>query len=751
MRESDSLGGSAKVLGVLRGMNVRAEMKGLMAGLIGGLVALSASISYPAIVFAGPLEPHLGLGIGLALFGTMVLAAVVAWGSSLPATIANSQLEASVILSIMAGPMLVALGPDAPDREVLGTLLLTIVLSSLSLGLFLLLMGLTRRGNLARYMPFPVIGGFFMYLVWLMLKGGMATMLGAPVTLQTAALLVQPDKLLLWLPGLLAACGLFAVQTVHRHLANVPIVVIGSVGLFWLVAWSASIPLAQLQAAGYLVPPIGGQSLWSPMVLLDLLAAADPRVALSQVPQLVVLWLLVTVSLLLSASSLEIATHTDVDLDRELKVTGVANLVCGLGGGLGGYVSPSASLLPHMLGVRSRMVGLVVTLMSAVALFLAAGALDYVPRLLLGLVLIYLGLEIAAELVLDRWSKMPRIDRALMVLVFVSLAVLGFLPGLAVGVVAGTAVFAYSYARIDLMRSVGSGARFHSNVYRPSGQLRVLAEHAGAIQVVLMEGYAFFGSAHNFQQRVKALLGAHDPAPVRFLILDLARVDGADSSALFAFTRLVQDAQEQGCEVLFAAVPERLSRALRAAGLAASAQADGGRPGRFAFTDLDHALEYVEDAILQGMGADVPPSGLDQLEAAYPAFGVRKQLLAYCESVSWAPGEIAMQEDGPSDALYFIQSGRLTAWRTVAEGGRIRLRTIVPGTVVGEVGFYLHTSRAATVIADHPSSAFRITAQALRRMQQDNPTLSSMFHRFMATIAAERAADNVRLLSSRRT
>jgi CRP-like cAMP-binding protein len=66
------------------------------------------------------------------------------------------------------------------------------------------------------------------------------------------------------------------------------------------------------------------------------------------------------------------------------------------------------------------------------------------------------------------------------------------------------------------------------------------------------------------------------------------------------------------------------------------------------------------------------------------------------------------------------------------------------------VGFYLHTSRAATVIADQASTAYRITAQALRRMQNENPTLASMFHRFMATIAAERAADNVRLLASRR-
>jgi len=150
----------------------------------------------------------------------------------------------------MAGPMMVGLGSGAPEGEVLGTLLLMIALSSLSLGLVLLGLGLTRQGNLARYMPFPVIGGFFIYLVWLLAKGGLVTMLGAPLTVQTIGLLAQPDKLLLWLPGLLAACGLFGMQRLHRHFANVPIVLIGAVGLFWLVAWSASVPVTALLAAG---------------------------------------------------------------------------------------------------------------------------------------------------------------------------------------------------------------------------------------------------------------------------------------------------------------------------------------------------------------------------------------------------------------------------------------------------------------------------------------------------------------------
>jgi MFS superfamily sulfate permease-like transporter len=68
----------------------------------------------------------------------------------------------------------------------------------------------------------------------------------------------------------------------------------------------------------------------------------------------------------------------------------------------------SASLLPHYLGTRSRLIGLISAAMCAAVLLVGGPLLAYVPKLLLGLVLIYLALDIAAELILDRWPKLLR-------------------------------------------------------------------------------------------------------------------------------------------------------------------------------------------------------------------------------------------------------------------------------------------------------------------------------------------------------
>jgi hypothetical protein len=50
----------------------------LIAGVLGGLVILMTPMTMPAVIFIGPLEPYLGLGIGLAVLSTAVTCIVLA-------------------------------------------------------------------------------------------------------------------------------------------------------------------------------------------------------------------------------------------------------------------------------------------------------------------------------------------------------------------------------------------------------------------------------------------------------------------------------------------------------------------------------------------------------------------------------------------------------------------------------------------------------------------------------------------------
>jgi SulP family sulfate permease len=714
----------------------------IVAGGVGGLIVLSTSIAYPAVIFTGAFAPYLGVGIEMALFGTAVLGATVAIGSSYPAAIANIQIETGVVLGIISAAIADAFGGRGADASALATLITVIVLSTLSLGVVFVALGVFRLGNVIRYIPFPVIGAFLAYIAWLLLRGGMSTMVGQPLSLSESLLLVQPRLLPYWLPGALAAVGLLALQLVRRHYLNTPVVLAASVAVFWLVAWLTGSSAAELRTAGYVLPVPPPEQSWAPLAHLVAFTRADWDVVLRQLPEVVIVWLVAMIALLVIASSLEIATRSDVDLDQELKVAGIGNLLCGLGGGLPGYQSASASLLPYYIGTRSRLVGLISAGICASVLLFGGALLAYVPKLLLGLVLIYLALGIAVNLALDRWPKLPIADRGILLLVLLSLIWLGFVQGIVIGIIAGLAVFAFNYARIDAVRASGSGAGYASNVLRPPAQRRLLAEHGEAIQVIRLHGYLFFGSAHRVLQRIAARLTLPGEMPLRFLLLDLERVDGADSSTIFSLIRLIEQADQRGVTILWSAVPEAVAAALRSAGL------DLDRCTRpQLFFDLDHALEYAEDALLDRLAGVAPAP--DEPARAFPVLAMGAGILAYGTRVTWRAGEHAIRQGERSEEMYFIEAGRLTALLEQASGGQVRLRTILPGTVIGEVACYLGLPRSASVVADQDSSAFRITKDALERMRIENAQLAVVFHEFMARAAAERLAHNTALLESR--
>jgi SulP family sulfate permease len=720
-------------------IDLRSLPTAIVAGVVGALIVLSTSISYPAVIFTGAFEPYLGNGIEMALFGTAVLSATVAAGSSYPAAIANIQIETAVVLGVISAELADSLGPGAPA---LATLVATIVLSTLSLGVVFIALGVFRLGNVIRYIPFPVIGAFLAYIAWLLFRGGMSTMVGHPLSLSGSLLLLQPRLLPYWLPGALAAICLLALQLVRRHYLNTPIVLVSSIAAFWLIAWLTGTAAAELRTAGYLLPAPPPEQAWSPLAHLAVFPRADWGVVLGQLPHVAIVWLVGMIALLVIASSLEIATRSDVDLDQELKVAGIGNLLSGLGGGLPGYQSASASLLSHYIGTKSRLVGLISAGICAMVLLFGGPLLAYVPKLLLGLVLIYLALSIAANLALDRWPKLPLADRGILLLVLLALIWLGFVEGILIGIIAGLAVFAFNYARIDAVRASGSGAGYASNVLRPPAQGRLLADHGEAIQVIRLQGYLFFGSAHRILQRVAARLTLPGELPLCFLLLDLERVDGADSSTIFSLLRLIEQAEQRGVTILWSAVPEAIAVALRSAGLEL-----GRRTSPQLFSDLDHALEYAEDVVLD-MFAGTSPAP-DEPARAFPVLAMGEGILAYGTRVTWRAGEHAIRQGERSEEMYFIEAGRLTALLEQPSGGRVRLRTILPGTVIGEVACYLGLPRSASVIADQDSSAFRITKAALERMRREDPELAVAFHEFMARAAAERLAHNTALLEAR--
>ena len=72
------------------------------------------------------------------------------------------------------------------------------------------------------------------------------------------------------------------------------------------------------------------------------------------------------------------------------------------------------------------------------------------------------------------------------------------------------------------------------------------------------------------------------------------------------------------------------------------------------------------------------------------------------------------------------------------EGTQLRLRSLVGHTVVGEMGLYRTMPRGASVRADVPTAAYRLSRTAMEEMEQHDPALASAFHRFIVRMLAAR-------------
>ena len=66
----------------------------------------------------------------------------------------------------------------------------------------------------------------------------------------------------------------------------------------------------------------------------------------------------------------------------------------------------------------------------------------------------------------------------------------------------------------------------------------------------------------------------------------------------------------------------------------------------------------------------------------------------------------------------------------------VRLNTLNSENLVGELGFYLGSKRNASVFSETPVKVFRLTTDAILRMESDDPEAAAAFHKFIVHVMA---------------
>ncbi len=719
---------------ILRDFHPSVLIPSLTAGLISGILLISLQLSFAALVFSGGLSPYLQTGIGLVLFSGIVIALVIAFTSSFPVTIASPQDSPAVLLALIASSISILIPENSPTT--FATVAAALALTSMLTGALFFGLGVFRLGGLVRYIPYPVIGGFLAGTGWLLFQGGINVMTGTQLTPEFLSVLAGSDVVIRWLPGVVLGCVLLIVLRRWTHALLTPAILFIAILLFYMTLPLSGSTIEMARQGNWMLGPFSSEQLFQ-FVTPTAFLQANWTVLFFQADKIAAVVVVCVVGLLLNASGIELAVRRDIDFNRELRAAGIANFIAGIASGFPGYHTLGVTALSHRLGARSRLTGIVTAFLIAFTLFFGAALLEYVPRPVLGGLLVYLGIAFLVDWLYDAFFKLPRLDYALVVFITAVIAVFGFLPGVGVGILVAMALFILTYSRVRSVKQELTGATYRSSVDRSPPERAYILEHGSELWILQLQEFIFFGTGQTLLDRIRARIQGTTKPMLKYIVLDFQRVPGLDSSAVASFIRIQQLLESKQITLLLTTVSPPIQAQLKRGGLEQGVQW---------LPSLDAGVEWSENAILADSSLtrdNTFRSFETQLSQILQHPEDLERLFKYMERLELPADSYLIRQGEQADALYFVESGQVCVEVEDVKGKKRRIRTIHHSSVVGEIAPYWGGVRTASVIALEPTTVYRLSNQSLEEMDRRDPDLAVAIHRWIASTMAARRADDL--------
>jgi len=623
----------------------------------------------------------------------------------------------TAVLVLVASALVVV----APAQRI-PTLLTVIALATLLTGALLIAFGTVRASRVIRFIPEPMIGGFNAASGVLVMLGSVRVLTGHSIGFAGLRALAAPPALAQFVLALTLAAALVLLSRRFGAVA-VPASFLGSIAAALGLATALHLPLAGLRASGWFfdMPAAAPWFAWS------LHAPIDVRATLMNVPAMLVVAIVSAVTLLFNETGLELLTGKDVDLDHELRVTGWANIASALLGGMVAYVSFARTSMNHQLGVRDRSVGVAVGLGAIAAMLVGPWRLiNFVPLFAPAGLLMALGGGVAYRWLIRPHRGQSRGDYVTIWAIVLSVVFLGFVPGIIVGLAVGCITFVVRYGRVDVVEHRWSGTVIRSSLQRSQRESEVLAEHGNRVRIFRLRGFVFFGIADRLYRELLACAAETDG--VIWIVVDFGGVTGMDSSAAAAFVKFARNIDADRVHFMICGMSQRVLM------LWDASLEEHLRP--LAFDHRDLALEFCEAQLLQLYDTSAQVSaGVDAWLAA--RFGATLAQLIYdrLEPIELTTGDVLCVQGDIADRMFFIDSGRLAV---IIGEGQVRVASLGPQTTIGEMGFYRHLPRDATVVAETPAVVYALTRDGLDAIEALDARAAMLFHAAVVRSLADR-------------
>lgn len=695
----------------------------VVAGALCALVTLAYASSFATLIFGGALAPSVNLGVWTAIMGSFATLLTLSFLSSFRFAIGGPDSNPSAILAISVASIAkdILQGPATNQAGLLPTIFVFLFGSAVLCGLLLYLFGRLRWGRYVRYIPHPVVGGFLAGTGYLLVAGGWKMLVGKNFTHTTPADL-EAVPALAWFFALGIGLALTIATRASKHFLVIPAVLAAGVLGFHIVLLATGRSHEEARAASLLLPPLNAGDWQTPFsqplgeIRWDLLLTHGKDFA--------AMTLVVLVTILLNATSLDLATGREADFDRELKALGVANILGGLAGGLVSVNSFNRSLLNHRAGANSPWAARICAGLVLGAAVFTPGAVSLLPRPVLTGLVLYLGVSLLVNWLWDARHELPVSDYLTVVAILFIVGTFGIVTGVITGVVIASLNFVVTFSRQSVVKQRFTAGTRRSNVERTPAELTWLAEHGGRLHGFVLQGHIFFGTASSLLEEIRAVLGQGEA-----LLIDFWLVCTIDASSVVVLRKLLRLAGERNTQLVFTGINEKLRARFSACGL--SLEKTHAR----LFADLDRGLEWTESQLLTGAQREITLSEALGLANSADADVLHSNF----NLIELPAGRPLFKRNESSDALYVLLSGQVSVnLQLTGSNYTKRLRSYGPGTIVGEMGFYSQAPRSADVVADMPTRAARLDLEQLKSLELHRPDLAAQLHRFVINTLAAR-------------
>lgn len=709
--------------------NIKGDLSGAVSAAI---VTLLMSLGYGLIAFA-PLgadyATHAALaGIYAAVFCGFF--AALFGGTPIQITAPKAPLAlvvASVVAGLIASPAIRDLWPlAATQRETIVGLAFFCVFIG---GIFQLLLGALRLGNLIKYVPYPVVAGFLNGIAILLILKQLNPLFGIVDHHTYFKFLIhpadiQPPTLLVGISTLVA----FFLSKKLIRLIPASLLALGvGTGLYYVLFY-----FADASSLGATVGHISVE--WPrPGVLLGWLHVETRAGLTAFLPTLLVsglvLGLLGSIDSLLSSVISDQVTDTRHNSNQELIGQGIGNIISSFFGGMSGAGAAAENLENFKAGGRTRLSGMMCSLFILLIVMTLRPLVGSIPLAVIAGILIAVGIEMFDSWTINLHSKLARPDehrKELVINCFVSLLVtlttvtVNLIAAVGIGFVVASALFVSKMGKSIIKRKF-RGDIVRSKAMRCANHDRLLEDERRKIAVFELQGSIFFGSAENLAKDIETAMN-----DATYCIVDMKRVNEIDSTGANIILQIHRRLQKEGKYLLISYMTEGHSLW----GFLVHLNVVPTMGERYFFSDTDSALEWAEEHLLVHSCHISDPcsaQGLDQMDIT--AGFTPEELEIFKGSLSretYRKGERIICEGDTDRDLFILTKGLVSIKTQLKDSQRIkRLLTYSPGVIFGEFSFLDGIPRSADVWADENSELLRLRPSEFERLSKENPKITT--------------------------